>query len=254
MKLGYHVSTAGGLNESIKVAKFEKLTAIQIFAGSPRTYFPSKHALENINSMKNIGIPVFVHSNYLINLADNKPVLPKAIADNLLFCDSIGAKGLVIHMGSNADKQFGKDCTLYNIKRAYEKTNADTKILIETTAEGGNRFLFSDIIEFLNNNSDLNVGMCFDTAHMYAAGYNVLEYLVEYKDKINLVHLNNPCPEVEFGRHLDRHNISLFDKTGKFSEKEILDFIKLCDESDISIILETGYPSEDILICEKLNN
>jgi len=251
MKIGYHLSISKGLKIAAEQAKIEKLGSIQIFPGSPRSYFPSNHTNENVQAMKELRIPIFVHINYYVNLASDKPVLPKSLADNLNFCDAIEASGLVIHMGSNKDKEEGIKNTLYNLKRAYQKTNAKTKILIESTAEGGNRLNLNDIIEFIDNNPELNLGMCFDTAHSYAAGYDVLEIIEKYHKYIDLVHLNNPSPEVEFGKHLDRHNISLFDETGKFNNREVDNIVNMIKLYDIPMVLETGDMYNDKVLCEK---
>ena len=251
MKIGYHISISGGLQNVVNEAKKQKLSAIQIFPGNPRSYFPSSHTNENIQTMKSLNIPVFVHINYFVNLASDKPVLPKSLADNLNFCDAIKASGLIIHMGSNKDKEQGLKNTLYNIKRAYQKTGAKTKILIESTAEGGNRLNFDDIINFIDDNSELNLGLCFDTAHSYAAGYDVLEKIEKYHKYMDLIHLNNPNPEVEFGGHLDRHNISLFDESGKFSNNDIENIVTLAKLYEIPMILETGDMSNDVILCEK---
>ena len=250
MKLGYHLSISKGLKVVAEEAKLQKLGAIQIFPGSPRSYFPSSHTNENVQAMRHLNIPIYVHINYYVNLASDKPVLPKSLADNLNFCDAIGSSGLVVHMGSNKNREEGLKNTLYNLKRAYQKTKAKTKILIESTAEGGNRLDLNDIIEFIDNNPELNLGMCFDTAHSYAAGYDVLDIIEKYHKYIDLVHLNNPNPEVEFGNHLDRHNISLFDESGKFDNREIDNIVNMIKLYDIPCITETGDNEGDFL---KLN-
>jgi len=251
MKLGYHLSISKGLKVVAEQAISEKLGAIQIFPGSPRSYFPSSHTNENIQALKHLNIPKYVHINYYVNPASDKAVLPKSLADNLNFCDSINASGLIIHMGSNKNREEGIKNTLYNFKRAYQKTNAKTKILIESTAEGGNRLSLNDIIEFVDNYPELNLGMCFDTAHSYAAGYDVLEIIEKYHKYIDLIHLNNPSPEVEFGKHLDRHNISLFDESGKFDNREIDNIVNMIKLHDIPMILETGDMSNDTILCKK---
>lgn len=255
MKIGYHISISGGLVKTAHSIKQQKLSAVQIFPGSPRTYFPSKFSISDFEAFQNLNIPKFVHINYLVNPASDKPVLPKAIAENLQFCDQIGADGLIIHMGSNKDKEGGMELTRHNFLRAYEKTGAKTKILIETTAEGGERLKLDLILKFLEENKDLNVGMCLDTAHIYAAGYDVVETIEKYHDKIDVVHLNNPSPNVEFGKHKDQHDVSLFDSTAKLSEREIENIISLCKLYNIPMILETGTMFEDVnMINEKYNN
>lgn len=253
MRIGYHISISDGLSKSAQFCKTEKLSAVQIFAGSPRTYFPSKHSLADLADFKNLNIPKFVHSNYLINPASDKPVLPKAIADNLKFCDEIGADGLVIHMGSCKDKNLGMELTLINITEAYKKSNSTSKILIETTAEGGEKLKFGLIVKFIKDNPELNLLMVIDTAHLFAAGYTsdqIVSLIEEHYKIIGLIHLNNPSPVVEFGKHKDQHDVSLFANEGKFNRGEIDNFINISNLYNIPMILETGTKHEDFLICE----
>lgn len=249
MRIGYHISISDGFSKSAQFCKIEKLSAVQIFAGSTRTYFPSKHSPADLADFKNLNIPKFVHSNYLINPASDKPVLPKAIADNLKFCDEIGADGLVIHMGSCKDKNLGMKLTLMNITEAYKKSNSTSKILIETTAEGGNYLKFNDIIDFIEKHgNELNTFMCIDSAHLFAAGYTleqIIEIIEKYKDIIGLVHLNNPSPNVELGKHKDQHDISLFSNDGKFTKTQIDNLISICLLFNKPMILETGEMKND---------
>lgn len=248
-KIGYHISIDKGLTETAKNIVKEKMTATQIFPGNPRNYFPgNKHTDADLNAMKNLNIPIFVHSNYFINLADDKLVIPKSIMENIIFSDKIGATGLVIHMGSNKSITDGMNLTMSNINEAVEKYKKLTgispkvKILIETTAEGGNRLKFDNILEIIENS---NIGMCYDTAHMYAAGYDVVKHIEKYHEVIDLVHLNNPSPNVEFGKHKDQHDISLFNESGKLTKIEIENIINLCKLYDIPCITESGNNEED---------
>jgi endonuclease IV len=212
--------------------------------------------------MQNLNIPKFVHINYFVNLANDTPVIPKSISENLAFADNIGATGLVIHMGSNKDTNKGMNLTIFNITEAiakFKNTNGGfepkTKILIETTSEGGSRIKWDKIVEFIKKYKDeLNVKICLDTAHIFAAGYTsqqIVEMIENYHELIELVHLNNPSPNVEFGKHKDQHDIPLFDASGKFSKIEIENFITICKLYDIPMILETGDVENDFAICEK---
>ena len=256
MKLGYHISISDGLTKTAETIKEQKLTAVQIFPGSPRNYFPgSKHTIQDFLAMKNLDIPKYVHINYFVNLCGDKEVIQKSISDNMIFCDKINASGLVIHMGSHKDEGKGMSQTVWNIKESYKKYEEETgneprvKILIETTSEGGNRLKWDKIMTLLDMMPDL--GLCYDTAHMYAAGYNVAKHIEENHEIIDLVHLNNPNPEVVFGDHLDRHNISLFSEEGKFSNGEIDEIVNICESHDLSMVMETGEMETDLIICKK---
>jgi deoxyribonuclease IV len=125
MKLGYHVSIAGGLSKAVQTARQENLTALQIFPGSPRNYFPSNHTEDNLQAMRDLAIPKFVHINYFVNLAADKPMIPKSLAQNLEFCELIQAEGLVVHMGSNKNIEEGMAISIKNIQEAYERIDTE---------------------------------------------------------------------------------------------------------------------------------
>ena len=115
MRIGYHISIKDGLTKTAKEIKDKKLSTVQIFPGSPKSYFPGeKHTQSDFDAMKNI--PKFVHINYFVNPAGENPVIPKSIAENMIFCDKIGADGLVIHMGSHKNIDHGMIATEFNIK------------------------------------------------------------------------------------------------------------------------------------------
>lgn len=250
-KIGYHISISGGLIKCSETIKEQKLSSVQIFPGSPRSYYPSSHSNEAFEAFKSLKIPKFVHINYFVNPAsDNKNNVP-SLVENLKFCDNIDADGLIVHMGSNKDIKKGLELTKKNITEAYEQSGAKTKLLIETTAEGGNKLKLPLIIDFIKMNPELNIGMCVDSAHMYAAGYDTVKVIEDYHKYIDCIHFNNPNEEVVFGNHLDRHNVSLFYETAKFTEIELENIATLGKLYNIPMILETGDEYNDFLLCEK---
>jgi len=264
MKLGYHISISDGLIKTAEKIKEQKMTAVQIFPGSPRNYFPGKkHTIYDYIAMSNLNIPKFVHINYFVNLCGEKEIIQKSIAENMLFCDRIGAEGLVIHMGSEKNKAKGMSQTILNLKFAKEKflelnsgIEPRVKILIETTAEGGQRLKWKEMLELLELMPEL--GMVIDTCHLYSAGYTADEIckMIEENHKlVGLVHLNNPSPNVEIGKHKDQHDIPLFSEEGKFSKIEIENFMNICKLYDISCVTETGDEEEELkLIIENYRN
>ena len=252
MRIGYHTSIAEGLKKTAMFIKSTNMSAMQIFAGSPRIYYVSKNNSER-HHIKDLNCYKIVHLNYLVNPAKSRPAIPKSIIDNIKFCRDINADGLVIHWGSNENLKEGLHYSYENFLTVRNKIGLETKLLIETTAEGGNKLKFNTLIDFYQKYKDkLNLGLCFDTAHLYAAGYNVFELIEKYGKDIDVIHLNNPSPDVVFGNHLDRHNISLFDESGKFSKEEIYEILKLGVKYNIAMILETGDQHNDFLICESI--
>jgi len=266
LKLGYHISIKDGLTKTAKEIKDKKLSAVQIFPGSPKSYFPGeKHTQSDFDAMKNLNIPKFVHINYFVNPAGENPVIPKSIAENMVFCDKIGADGLVIHMGSHKNIEHGMIATEFNIKESIDKfieltgNKPNVKILLETTAEGGNRIKFDKMLEFVDKFKDIfNVYLVTDSAHLYAAGYTseqIVEIVEKHHNVIKLMHLNNPAPIVEFGKHKDQHDVELYSESGKFSEREIDNIITMCNLYDIPMVMENNDDENTHkLICEKYEN
>lgn len=127
-----------------------------------------------------------------------------------------------------------------------------------TVISPGSYSKFDLILKFLEENKDLNISMCLDTCHMYAAGYtssDIISIIEDHHDKIGLIHLNNPSPNVELGKHKDQHDVSLFDENAKFSDREIENIITLCKLYNIPMILETGTMFDDMnMINEKYKN
>jgi endonuclease IV len=260
MRIGYHISISKGLTKTAQAIKEQKMSAVQIFPGSPKSYFPgTKHTQEDFDAMKNLNIPKFVHINYFVNLCGDKEVIIKSVAENLSFCDKIGADGLVIHMGSHKDKVEGMKQTIKVISDSYfmyiNELNGDSsvKILIETTAEGGNRLKWDAMLELKELVPE--IFFVLDSAHLYAAGYSsekIISMIEEHHDKIKLMHLNNPAPNVEFGKHKDQHDIPLFSEEGKFSVREMENIINICKLYDIPMVMETAEMEETLeLINEK---
>jgi deoxyribonuclease IV len=252
MKIGYHLSISEGLKKTAEFIKLNNINVVQIFSGSPRTYYPSKNENQRI-FLKELNCLKFVHINYLVNLAKDNASVPKSIVENIKFCKDIDANGLIIHWGSNENINSGLKFTYENMKQIRQEIGNDIKILLETTAEGGNKLKLETLINFhFKYKDELNIGLCVDTAHIYAAGYDVFEIIKKHHNEIDLIHLNNPSPEVIYGNHLDRHNVSLFDNQGKFSNEEIYKLIKILYDYNLPMILETGDQHNDYLLCEKM--
>ena len=80
MKIGYHISISEGLVKTAKNIIKEKMTAVQIFPGSPKSYFPgTKYTSVDFKAMMYFTITKIVHSNYLINISDDKSVIQNSI-------------------------------------------------------------------------------------------------------------------------------------------------------------------------------
>lgn len=239
-RIGAHVSTAGGLASCLGRATALGAEAVQIFASNPRQWaappLPVAAVCSFGHALGTLELPLFVHSIYLVNLASPDDTLRSqsaaALAHALAFAALAGAAGVVTHVGSHRATGFEAGATRVaaTVGRAAEDARRALarefhtpslslpRLLLETSAGGGETLGQSPaelgwLVERLAA-VDLAVGVCLDTAHLFAAGYPVhtapgVEALLQELDtrvglgRIGLVHLNDSRSVL--GSRADRH-------------------------------------------------
>lgn len=244
-------------------------TAIQIFLKPPsRTEVKTKLSEEFIENIKNIkNMKIIVHSPYMLNLArvtksPRNAWIINTLIDDVNNAEKIGAMGCVIHMGKHLNEMSPKTAidnmsiNLINVLGETYGTNA--KIYVETPCGAGTEVcntimemsrLYKRIVYFdgyLDENFDNRFEFCIDTAHIFAAGYDISDekgaqaYLDEFEkhiglSKIGVIHLNNS--ERKCNSHVDRH--APIDD-GYIGKSGLGVFVKFGRDNGIPIILETG--------------
>jgi deoxyribonuclease IV len=265
MLLGVHVSIAGHIWESIGRAEALGCSAMQIFSRDPRQWRRAKLETEDVQEFrrrrKASGIrKVFIHIPYLINLASPYRILyqgsVRAYIQDMREAQALGADYIVTHMGSH--KESGEKKGLKRITSALNKVLDKTKdspvgILLENTSGSGSwlGYVFEHQRRIIDGIEDKDrMGVCFDTCHAYAAGYDLakregyrktmlgLDEIVGL-NRLKLVHLNDSRDE--FASHLDRHEHIGKGTIGIEGFRRILNDRRL---SDASFILETPKDSE----------
>ncbi len=227
MRIGAHVSTAGGADKAIQRAKEMGAEAIQIFTSPPqswrrKTFTPAEmEAFRAAAEAEDIG-PNFVHGAYLINLATPEPDKLKKSVDALIkdmeLCQQLGLKGVIFHTGSH--KGLGFEATLGQITSAIaqvlESTPQGVWLVLENSAGMGDSVgsKFAELGRIIREVDSPRLKVCLDTQHMFAAGYEVRtkdgldRALEEFHREIGLerlvaVHANDSkCP---LGGGVDRH-------------------------------------------------
>lgn len=187
--LGAHMSIEGGLHKA-----FERITlvggqSLQIFSKNQRQWrVPELTPAEIekfIETWKQWGKgPVAVHDSYLINLANPEDKKAKravaAFAEEIRRADQLSIPYLIMHPGSHVGSgiEKGLEQLTANLDRAF--TAADeaqsVMILLETTAGQGTGLGSSfEELSYVINNSVFSkrLGVCFDTCHTFAAGYEI---------------------------------------------------------------------------------
>ena len=189
MRIGAHMSVAGGLPRAVDRAVAHGCEALQIFAKNANQWRGRPLDDEEVREFRSrvdaAGIgPVVSHASYLINLATASPPLLEqsidAFVDELDRAYRLGLLGVVIHPGtctSGSDEE-GLRRIGDAIRRAFRaRPRRKTMVLLEHTAGQGrtlaHRFEhLSAIIDRLNGSP--RVGVCLDTCHLVASGYDIV--------------------------------------------------------------------------------
>jgi deoxyribonuclease-4 len=228
-RLGAHLSIGGGLPRAVDRAVASRCEALQIFTKSAGQWraraLPAAEIQEFRDKVEAAGIaPVVAHNSYLINLAAAAPALRAQSLDALREeydrAEALGLAGLVMHPGSYTTGTEADGLRLIAEGLAAllaGRPRARPRIFLEHTAgQGtnlGHRFEhLASILERLDGSP--RVGVCLDTCHLLAAGYDLCSPQGYEKtfadfdrivglDRIAVFHLNDskkPC-----GSRVDRH-------------------------------------------------
>jgi len=186
MKIGAHVSTAGGISNAVGRAKEIGCEAIQIFGSSPQTWAFKPVPGEQIELLKqsiaDAGIgPVFLHAIYLINLGTpNEDSLKKGINSLIKYMNlaaDIGAAGVIFHPGSHGGR--GYDAVLPQtvdaIKTVLDASPYVPCLAVENMAGMGQHIgaKFDELGGILKAVDSPRLKICLGTSHAFAAGYDL---------------------------------------------------------------------------------
>jgi deoxyribonuclease IV len=186
--LGAHMSIRGGVSMAIERARSIRCTAMQMFVKNNMQWFARALTREEIRAFLNHAqrgelLSAFGHANYLINLATTNPQFHansiRALAEELVRADQLELPFLVLHPGAHlgAGEEAGLKKIADSIDEVFRKIpKVKTKIALEITAgQGsciGHRFEhLAHIIANVREPERLRV--CLDTAHLFAAGYEI---------------------------------------------------------------------------------
>lgn len=227
--LGAHTSIAGGTHEAPFRGKAIAATAMQIFTKMPNRWAErvceGEECSAFISQMGETAIrETCAHDSYLINLASPDPVLrSRSIAsfgDELRRCNALSLNYLVSHPGNYMDdREAGVARNADGITQALEAVPGDTILLMETTAGSGtvigaNFEEMADLINRVPSRLHSRIGVCVDTAHIFAAGYDLVSDFdgvwrrfsdVIGFDRLRMMHLNDS--KAPLGSRRDRHEL-----------------------------------------------
>jgi deoxyribonuclease-4 len=220
VQLGAHVSTSGGIHTAIDRIEEMGGDCVQIFTQSPRTWRPTNHDPANIERFKKRRAEAL----YLINLASlNDEIYDKSVSaleNTMEVAGAIEADGVVFHVGSHQGAGFeaGLERVVPALRNALELTSDGTWLLIENTAGAGDTIGRSiDELAALYTALDRHerLGICLDSCHLYASGYDVtnrkeLDRVLAQLDeligleRLRALHANDS--KAPLGSNRDRHD------------------------------------------------
>ena len=229
-RIGIHTSIAGSYLNALEAARKLGCNALQIFSASPRMWAGGASRIAEADAKafrtrrEELGLgPLVIHANYLINLASAQPMLRtrsiQAFQDELVRGVSLGADYLVVHPGARGDSTPERAVATVadSIRQAAKRVRlGGLRILIENTAGMGTAMGWrleevAQIVELLRG---LPAGACLDTAHLFAAGYDIrseagLKQTIAMIDStiglesVPVFHVNDS--KIPLGGRVDRH-------------------------------------------------
>ncbi len=185
MKIGAHVSTAGGLHTCFERAAAIGAECVQIFESAPQQWGTARLTDEQAGDfrarMKAAGIgPVFIHGKYLMNLASADEKIFKTsvstLRSSMNIAARIGAQGIIFHTGSH--KGMGLEAVFEQVCEAAANILAEapgeTWLIFENSAGQGGTIgsKFADLGQILKRVDSPRAKVCIDTCHAFAAGYD----------------------------------------------------------------------------------
>ncbi len=223
MILGAHESIAGGLSRAFERARADKADSLQVFTKNARGWAAKPLEPGEVDAFRSAalstGLKAIAHCTYLVNLASGDPTMREkslaGFADELARCGALGIPYLVLHPGANEDLDRGIELIAQGLDDSMGP--GDTEVLLEVTAGQGTSIghRFEHLARILENSKrPERIGVCLDTCHLYAAGYDIatpggyekameaLDHLVGL-EKVKAVHLND-CKK-PMGSRVDRH-------------------------------------------------
>ena len=224
-RFGAHLSIAGGMHHALEAALRLRCDTVQVFVKNQRQWRAAPLDADDLQRWHTLlatpgfGPPV-AHATYLINLAARDARSREAFAHELRRCQLLAIPFLVVHPGvaGTSSPTAASARVSRAINRIFaQNTDLKTMPLLETTAGQGTSLgrTFEELAEILNGlDQPSRVGICIDTCHVFAAGYDIrqptaYQAMIDLAahtvglDRVRCWHLNDCLGAC--GSHRDRH-------------------------------------------------
>ena len=225
LHIGCHLSPSDGLLNMAKTASELGADTFQFFSRNPRGGKAKALDQTDADAMRaylfeNAFAPVLVHAPYTLNPCAEKPETAQfaelCMREDLIRCTAMKTPFYNFHPGSHVGQgiAIGIEKTAALLNRILDDST-DTTVLIETMAGQGSEIggTFEAVRAIIDGTErDDRVGVCLDTCHVFAAGYDLVNdldgVLTEFDrviglDRLHFIHLNDS--RFEYGGHKDRH-------------------------------------------------
>lgn len=227
MRIGIHVSGAGGLEHIVPKGLEAGSEVIQLFISAPQQWRPPKISDEQAETFRaqltEAAVPAYFHGVYLVNLAaDNQAMLGRSIGSlkqYMRWAGELQVQGTVFHVGSHKGQGFDayREQIVKAMREVLDYADNNALLIIENNAGqgGGVGTSFGEIGAIINGlDNEPRVRVCLDTCHAFAMGYDIAsregceQAMEEFDreiglDRLELVHANDS--KMELGGLRDRH-------------------------------------------------
>lgn len=270
MIIGHNIFTKYGFVSTVDYAHKTGANVYQIFLRSPQSLKGkrrnSKELLEIKKKATKYNIKILVHGSYMLNFCNPKnsyiyKEAVKILSEDLNDAHTMGAIGVVIHMGHNVERlnitnEQAKKNYIAGIEEALKKSHTSSILILETGAGQGNEICTSidelgQLRECIDKNYRHRVKFCIDTCHIYASGYDVgninyismlvlhIENTLKWEN-VYAIHLNDSKDHLNSRK--DRHaDIG----KGKINLHGLIEFSSICAYYNIPIVLEVPCETYD---------
>lgn len=187
MRIGAHVSSAGGPLKSFERASAIGAEAVQLFISAPQQWkapnIPADMVTAFNEAREAAGLPIFFHGVYLINLASQDEALQSRSVDSLVqyldWGSALGAEGTIFHVGSHLGRGLDDACVEQIsglLRSVLDRSKTSSKLILECNAGQGGCIggTFSELGLLIREaGGDPRLAVCIDTCHAFAMGYDI---------------------------------------------------------------------------------
>ncbi|HEX2202447.1 MAG TPA: deoxyribonuclease IV [Longimicrobium sp.] len=276
MLLGAHVSTAGGCRNAPQRAADIGAVAIQVFTKQPNRWAEVELADDECGAYalavaEHGVVYANAHDSYLINLASPDPVLRDrslaAFKAELRRADRLKLHALVTHPGNATDGDMARGLAQNAalVEEALAEVGGEVMVLLETTAGSGKvigaRFEeLAEMIERIAPELRHRVGVCLDTCHVWAAGYDLVgDYdgvMARFGDvigldRLRLFHLNDSA--TPFASRRDRHAGIGEGSLGEAPFRRLMTDARFADTPKVIETPKEGEDPKDLVTLDRQN-